>query len=340
MKIWLRFLPVILGLTVTGVPGFLYAASGHVKFQVVGQDTCTKEMASGAYTLRIDQPCPVGTPIITISPAGNPTALLTMDNTTDTSTDAWSMSSSVSITANTAIDHLHLIFLREATPNPTQAYYYKTWAKGAISNGSGTITVSGTVKRVTDSVTLTIPSFTVSAANGAFPEDYRVAKWPTASIGNVNRELQVDVEIVHLDQGATIDLSGAGGGWIRIRSQPTADNPDPPEACSDSGNWLITTTCLTTHKLGYPTNVITGSTDTDQRIARTYEFAQYNWENLSQDMARGQGEHLASLAVLLNVPAEQQSAFFELAQERYRASGGIETPEQAVASLHNIWGSR
>ena len=338
MKVWFRFLPVILGLTVTGVPGLLFAASGHVKFQVVGQDTCTKEITAGAYTLQIDQLCPAGTPIITISPAGNPTALLTMDNTTDTSTDAWSMSSSVSITANIAINNLHLIFLREATPSPTMAYYYKTWAMGAIYNGSGTITVSGTVKRVTDSVTLTIPSFTVSSANGARFEDYRVAKWPTASIGNVNRELQVDVQIVHLDQGATLNLSNLGG-WIRIRSQPTADNPDPPEACNDIGNWFITTTCATIHKLGYPTNVIAESTDSDQRTARAYEFARSNWENLSQDMARGEGEHLASLATLLNVPAEQQPAFFELTQERYRTFGRAEIAAQAVASLHETWSS-
>ncbi len=46
-------------------------------------------------------------------------------------------------------------------------------------------------------------------------------------------------------------------------------------------------------------------------------FAGVNFENLSEDMARGGGEHLASLADLLGVPAEQRPAFFALAQERY-----------------------
>ena len=35
-------------------------------------------------------------------------------------------------------------------------------------------------------------------------------------------------------------------------------------------------------------------------------FAAINFENLSQEMAQGRGEHLASLATLLGVPAERQ----------------------------------
>jgi len=47
-------------------------------------------------------------------------------------------------------------------------------------------------------------------------------------------------------------------------------------------------------------------------------FVASTFESLSEDMARGQGEHLASLATLLGVPAEHQPAFFSLAQDRYR----------------------
>ena len=46
-------------------------------------------------------------------------------------------------------------------------------------------------------------------------------------------------------------------------------------------------------------------------------FASVNLENLSQEMAQGHGEHLASLATLLGVPAEQQSAFFAMTQANY-----------------------
>jgi hypothetical protein len=42
------------------------------------------------------------------------------------------------------------------------------------------------------------------------------------------------------------------------------------------------------------------------------------FENLAGDMARGQGEHLTALAILLGVPTNHQQMFFTLAQERYR----------------------
>lgn len=50
---------------------------------------------------------------------------------------------------------------------------------------------------------------------------------------------------------------------------------------------------------------------------KTTVFASVNFENLSQEMAQGQGEHLASLASLLGVPAELQPEFFVLTQTKY-----------------------
>ena len=48
-------------------------------------------------------------------------------------------------------------------------------------------------------------------------------------------------------------------------------------------------------------------------------FAQLNFENLSQEMAQGQGEaSLASLATLDGCwPLSNQAAFFAMTQERY-----------------------
>ena len=65
-------------------------------------------------------------------------------------------------------------------------------------------------------------------------------------------------------------------------------------------------------------------------------FAASNYENLSQEMAQGQGEHLASLATLMGVPAEDQPAFFAMAQDRYTtmAQAGNPEPEAIVAALH------
>lgn len=50
---------------------------------------------------------------------------------------------------------------------------------------------------------------------------------------------------------------------------------------------------------------------------KTRVFAKLNFEDLSQEMAQGRGEHLASLAALIGVPADQQPEFFAMTQERY-----------------------
>jgi hypothetical protein len=48
-------------------------------------------------------------------------------------------------------------------------------------------------------------------------------------------------------------------------------------------------------------------------------FTAANFENLSQDMAQGRGEHLASLATLMGVPANHQGEFFSMTQNQYTA---------------------
>lgn len=64
-------------------------------------------------------------------------------------------------------------------------------------------------------------------------------------------------------------------------------------------------------------------------------FASLNFENLSQEMAQGQGEHLTSLATLLQIPAEDQPAFFALTQEKYAAliAAGEQAPVAMLTAL-------
>lgn len=59
-------------------------------------------------------------------------------------------------------------------------------------------------------------------------------------------------------------------------------------------------------------------------------FAAANLENLSQEMAQGQGEHLASLASLMGVPAEQQTYFFAMAQESYPSFAAAGDPSSTL----------
>lgn len=63
-------------------------------------------------------------------------------------------------------------------------------------------------------------------------------------------------------------------------------------------------------------------------------FVAFNFENVKQDMARGQGEYLASLSELMGVPQDRQASFFAYAQSQYpfvieKRSG----PQELIALL-------
>lgn len=66
----------------------------------------------------------------------------------------------------------------------------------------------------------------------------------------------------------------------------------------------------------------------DQKVTM---FALLNFENLTQEMAQGTGEHLVSLASLMGVPEEQHGAFLAMAQERYASL--VQAGETSSAAL-------
>lgn len=69
-------------------------------------------------------------------------------------------------------------------------------------------------------------------------------------------------------------------------------------------------------------------------------FVASTFEILSQDIARGQGEHLASLATMMGVPVEQQPAFFSLVQDRYRTlvERGEDSPLAVIKAIQEAAG--
>ena len=71
-------------------------------------------------------------------------------------------------------------------------------------------------------------------------------------------------------------------------------------------------------------------------------FAEINFENLSQEMAQGRGEHLTSLATLMGVPADQQPAFFALTQEQYTSliQSGETAPVAMIKALNAAMANR
>ena len=66
-------------------------------------------------------------------------------------------------------------------------------------------------------------------------------------------------------------------------------------------------------------------------------FIGINYAILSEDMARGGGEHLASLATLMHVPLEHQPEFFASVQERYASlvNAGEDDPVVIAEALQN-----
>jgi hypothetical protein len=70
---------------------------------------------------------------------------------------------------------------------------------------------------------------------------------------------------------------------------------------------------------------------------KTTMFAELNFDALAAEMAQGQGEHLASLASLMGVPAEHQAAFFAMTQERYTSliRAGETSPVALVKALND-----
>ncbi len=77
---------------------------------------------------------------------------------------------------------------------------------------------------------------------------------------------------------------------------------------------------------------------------RVQAFMAFNFENIKQDMANGQGEYLDSLSTLMEIPADGRASFYAHAQSRYpfvvqQQSSPQETPVQLVGqdTAATIW---
>jgi len=69
---------------------------------------------------------------------------------------------------------------------------------------------------------------------------------------------------------------------------------------------------------------------------RVDAFMTLNFENVKQDMARGQGEYLSSLSTLMRVPQDREASFFVHAQSRYPfVIEHQSSPEEVIALLRS-----
>jgi hypothetical protein len=152
------------------------------------------------------------------------------------------------------------------------------------------------------------------------------------------------------------------GQWLRLgvallplcATQVWAANPDNGPGCglgklawSDYGNQksiapqvMMATTNGTFGSQTFGISSGTSGCTNDGTIMAEHKvtvFAAANYDTLSQEMARGGGEHLASLAELMGIPEEQRAEFFTLAQVRYASlvQSGDRTPAAMIQTLQS-----
>ena len=134
--------------------------------------------------------------------------------------------------------------------------------------------------------------------------------------------------------GGTSDMGpGCGLGKVMWEGSPHADQIGAQILISTTNNTILPWQAfgITSQNLGCKNS---GKVWAEQKMNM---FAQLNFENLSQEMAQGQGEHLASLASLMGVPAEHQGEFFAMTQERYTTlvKAGEASPVAMIKALND-----
>ena len=136
-----------------------------------------------------------------------------------------------------------------------------------------------------------------------------------------------------LATGITDTGPGCGLGKEVWKNDPHTDNIGKQMLISTTNNPIIPLQAfaITTGTLGCKNS---GKFWVEEKVNM---FASANFESLSQEMAQGQGEHLASLATLMGVPADHQGMFFAMAQERYAslAQVGEPSPVRLVKVLND-----
>ena len=248
-------------------------------------------------------------------------------------------------TGTTTLTNIPVVFEHRHTPAPSTRVYYKYTAYGTFSPAANnkirvnswfeTPSGSGTWSQSTEK------SYTVTCNAGGCLTNFNINNYPPAfyppNPAAADRTLKIQFWL-DLQPGSYVDL----GSGVKMYNSATPDDPgngsDCPECTKKSDLSVLCSTTYSTAKMfGCPSCVTEdGQVAADAKVKL---FASTNWDNLVQDMARGEGEHLTSLATLLKIPANRQSEFFEFAQDKYQASTGIEVPEQVVASLHETWNS-
>ena len=248
-------------------------------------------------------------------------------------------------TGTTTLTNIPIVFEHRHTPGPATRQYYKYNAYGTFGPAANNkIRVKGWFKWPSATGTwspIQEKPYTVTCTAGVCLTNFNINNYPPAfyppNPSNVDRTLKIEFWL-DLQPGSYVDLGTGVKMYHSASPDDLGNGSDCPECTKKSDLSVFCSTTYSTAKMfGCPSCVTEdGQVAADAKVKL---FASTNWDNLLQDMARGEGEHLTSLAALLKVPANRQLEFFELAQEKYRTPTGVETPEQVVISLHNMWSS-
>jgi hypothetical protein len=136
-----------------------------------------------------------------------------------------------------------------------------------------------------------------------------------------------------LAAGVTDNGPGCGLGKVMWEGSTNANSVGGELLISTTNNTILPWQAfgITTGNFGCKNN---GKLWAEQKVNM---FATVNFDNLSQEMAQGQGEHLASLATLMGVPAEQQAEFYAMTQDRYNAlvKAGESSPVAMIKAIND-----
>lgn len=220
-----------------------------------------------------------------------------------------------------------------ASNNPSPAALDKIVAKGDILNpvpGGTWRTMGSRSKTVQAGETAPVPFFSNSLS------------WPWPQTPNLigERHIRGTVTITLKNAADRVEL---GTGIVIHNSAAACPDCDPggdPGGDPPPSGWCMTTNS-TARALGCPSCLTE-----DGMVAQNKKldlFAKTSWSNLSEDMARGQGEHLAALASLMQISPKRQDEFFTVAQDHYGSlllHNITLSPDAMIAALQERWASQ
>lgn len=247
------------------------------------------------------------------------------------------------ITANCQASNFRIAFGFDhvSQPSPTLRYTYK--ASGNLVR-SGATPPPGSYVKVKASYINSPPSppSTTFNASGAIGAEKQSSSYlfslsditpnitsltdPRGLEGEFTFTLPAQNDVLKMSTYYVQNTTSAGGG---------GDGDGGGGDHGESG--LLTTLCPTTQATARAFGCASCVSEDGilAQDAKAELFAHAIWNNLSQDLAAGQGEYLTSLAALLDVPMDQHSTFFSLAEDHYIALMKTEapTPDVFLATL-------